>query len=365
MSACCNSKKTRPIAGLEFSTDEIHAAAHDRRLLSLELEMTHACNLRCLYCYSGAGHPLAQELTPDEIRDVVCQAAGMGVRKIVILGGGEPFMYPGLPELVEFIHEKGLAVEVFTNGTLIDTALARRLYQNDVSVVVKRNAHSAEIQDWLAGVPGTFARIEQGLDALFQAGYPDATHGLGIQTIICRANYDELPLIWDWARARGIQPYFECMTIKGRASHHPELGVSMKDLETMFQRLSDLDRETFNLHWTPHPPRVGAACTRHLYSILVRANGDVCPCVGVEMAIGNSRRERLADIVESHSVLEDLRNIYTTIKGPCRTCHFNGKCYGCRGNAFELTGDYLASDPCCWFLPELAGNNSPPTEVAP
>lgn len=354
MNACCKSQKMRPIAGLEFSTDEIHAAARDGRLLSLELEMTHACNLRCLYCYSGAGRPLPRELTPDDIRDVVCQAADIAVRKIVILGGGEPLVYPQLPELIEFVRRKGIAVEVFTNGTLIDAAMARRLYRNNVSVVVKRNSQSAEIQDFLAGVPGTFARIEQGLAALFEMGYPNATHGLGIQTVICRANYDELPLLWSWARARRIQPYFECMTIKGRASFHPELGVGMKDLETLFRRLSDIDRETFGIHWTPHPPLAGAACTRHLYSILVRANGDVCPCVGVDIAMGNIRRERLADIVGTHPVLKDLRSIYTTIKGPCRTCHFNGKCYGCRGNAFELTDDYLASDPCCWFNQEGA-----------
>ena len=36
------------------------------------------------------------------------------------------------------------------------------------------------------------------------------------------------------------------------------------------------------------------------------------------------------------------------IKGECRDCDKAEECYGCRGAAYQLTGDYLASDPTCW-----------------
>lgn len=36
-----------------------------------------------------------------------------------------------------------------------------------------------------------------------------------------------------------------------------------------------------------------------------------------------------------------------TIKGPCNSCDMTDGCYGCRGAAYQLTGDYLASDPLC------------------
>ena len=36
------------------------------------------------------------------------------------------------------------------------------------------------------------------------------------------------------------------------------------------------------------------------------------------------------------------------MKGPCASCEENASCYGCRGAAYQWTGDYLASDPCCW-----------------
>jgi predicted hotdog family 3-hydroxylacyl-ACP dehydratase len=46
--------------------------------------------------------------------------------------------------------------------------------------------------------------------------------------------------------------------------------------------------------------------------------------------------------------VQDLREYRRTIKEPCRSCDKARHCYGCRGAAYQLTGDYLASDPLCW-----------------
>ncbi len=338
-----------PIAGLEFDAQEISAAVRRHGLLSIELEMTHLCNLRCLYCYSRAGHQAQDEMSLAEIEDVVVQALSLGAKKVVILGGGEPLLYPQLRELVHLIRQLGAGVELFTNGTVLTADLAQFLYDEAVSVVIKRNSLSPQVQDELAGLPGTFARIETGLAHLLRAGYPGPNHGLGMQTIICRQNLPEIPDLWRWARSRGLQPYFECLTYQGRAVDHDGLLVSRQQLGVLFRRLSEIDRAEFGHDWQPHPPLAGAACRRHLYSILVKANGDLYPCVGVEINLGNTRKDRLADVLRENPVVHDLRHVYENLKGPCGTCRLTGECYGCRGNAFQLTGDHLASDPLCWL----------------
>jgi len=339
----------RPIAGAELSREDIEAAARQARLLSMEIEMTHACNLHCGYCYASAGKPLADELSLTEIIDAVIQAADLGARKIVVLGGGEPCMYRDLHALIERIRAMELDVELFTNGTLIDRSRAEFLHNSGVSVVVKRNSLRQAVQDELAGVPGAFERIEKGLAALMEAGYPDQTHGLGVQTVICRKNLDEICDLWRWARDRGIQPYFECLTVQGRLNENMHLNISLEETRGVFLDLCRIDREVYGVSWAPHPPLASSRCARHLYSILLTANGDFHPCVGVAIPVGNVRRDRLADILTADPVLCDMRNIYDRIKGRCRDCQLNGECYGCRGNAFQLTGDHLASDPSCWL----------------
>ncbi len=337
------------MAGAEFSAEQVAAAVRDHRLLSMEVEMTHRCNLRCVYCYADAGAPLPNEMSREDILRGIDQGIRLGARKIVILGGGEPCLYPHLRELIDHMHRAKVDIELFSNGTLMTRSLAEYLFERRVAVVVKRNALDPAVQDRLAGVPGTLERIERGLAFLLAAGYPDAQHGLGIETVICRANLGQLPDLWRWARTGGILPYFECITTQGRARRAEGLSVSAAELHEAFQTLSDIDRREFGIEWSPHPPLAASRCARHLYSILIKADGTVYPCVGVEINLGNIVRDSLESIILSHPVVHDLRNIYQKIKGRCRTCRLNGECYGCRGNAFQRTGDYLAPDPGCWL----------------
>ncbi|HWU39191.1 MAG TPA: SPASM domain-containing protein, partial [Candidatus Acidoferrum sp.] len=105
------------------------------------------------------------------------------------------------------------------------------------------------------------------------------------------------------------------------------------------------------LHWTPKPPIAGFTCRRHLYSCLVNSQGVVQPCTGVDLPVGNVREKPLATILRESKVIRDLRRVYQRIDSGCRVCEFEGECYGCRGNAYQITGDYLAADPACWLAP--------------
>jgi len=335
--------------GLEFSREEIAAARARKGLLSMELELSRLCNLRCVYCYAASGVPLEGELTLSEIYSAIDQAAALGARKIIILGGGEPLLYKELFTVIDYIQAKNLTADLFTNGMLITPEKAQALYDRQVAVVIKQNSRNPEVQDFLAGQPGAFAAIAKGLANLQAVGYPDADHILGIETIVCQQNYAELADLWIWARQQGIIPYIEMMTRQGRATEHPELEVPMIEIQALFERLAEIDAEQFGNTWTPHPPLAASQCARHEYSCTVTAVGDVQPCPGVSVTVGNIRENSLADILEHSQPIQELRNIRKMIKGRCQGCVFGDYCYGCRGHAYQVTGDYLAEDPLCWL----------------
>ncbi|MCK5226577.1 MAG: radical SAM protein [Desulfobulbaceae bacterium] len=335
--------------GLEFTQEEIERARSENRLLSMELELSRLCNLRCIYCYAASGLALENELSFDEITNAIDQGIELGARNIIILGGGEPLLYPDLFKVIDYILSKGVRADLFTNATLITPEIAEQLYEKKVSVVMKQNSHTKEIQDTLAGHAGAFDAIRKGLTALLDAGYPDETHTLGIETIICKQNIKELPALWRWAKTKGIIPYFETMTWQGRAKEHPELEVSIDDVRQLFETLAKIDREEFGNEWTPHPPLVSSHCARHEYSCTVTADGDIHPCPGVSIPVGNIREKSLADILNKSPVVRDLRNIRQTVKGQCKECDLGSFCYGCRGHAYQVSGDYLAEDPVCWL----------------
>ncbi|MCJ8501587.1 radical SAM protein [Desulfatitalea alkaliphila] len=336
-----------PISNFEFSPEDIKEAVRRGRLLSMEIEFSLRCNFRCPYCYVPREDQLKNELCLDEIRDTILQAKALGARKIIILGG-EPTIYPHTLELIRFMRGHELEVEIFSNGSGITAEFARQLHAMQVRVVMKMNSFDAELQDRLSGLPGAHRIIHDALEHLKSAGYPSAEHFLAVSSIICPQNIDELPGMWQWLREQGIAPYFEIITPQANARHNDWLMVDPLELERFFQDIADMDRRLFGQEWEIQPPLVGNKCMRHKFSCLVNAQGYVMPCVGVTIPLGNIRQQPLTRILAESQVLKDLKDHRHTIKGPCHDCDRAEECYGCRGAAYQLTGDYLASDPLCW-----------------
>jgi radical SAM protein with 4Fe4S-binding SPASM domain len=332
---------------LAFTEEEIHAAATANRLLSMEIEFSRACNFRCVYCYLEERCARSDELTREEIKDVILQGKELGARKIIILGG-EPSIYPHLIEMLRFIGSLGLEIEIFTNGSGVDGVLASVLAEEKARVVIKMNSRDARVQDRLAGKKGAFAIIGQALEHLRREGYPSEHLFLAASTVICRQNLEELPALWQWLRSQHIEPYFEILTPQAHALENSWLNVDPAELRALFTQLSAMDQDRYGRIWDPQPPLIGNKCMRHQVSCVVTANGTVMPCVGVTIALDNIRIHRLADILRNSEVVRDLKNYRQMIKGPCGSCEKSSECYGCRGAAYQLTGDYLASDPTCW-----------------
>jgi radical SAM protein with 4Fe4S-binding SPASM domain len=262
-------------------------------------------------------------------------------------------MYRGLTEVVSFISSLGLQQILFSNGTLISRETADFLFENRVSMIIKCNSFKPEVQDLLTGVDGVSRNIKKGMEHLMAAGYPGEQSMLGIQTVICRQNIGELPEMWTWARERGIIPYFEMLTKQGRARANMSLDVGMHETRSVFEKIEEIDRKRFGITWRSRPTVVAFSCKRHLYSCLINSQGNVQPCTGIDIAIGNIRKKPLQEILENSSMINNLRNIYQKIEGACKTCEHNCECYGCRGNAYQITGNYLASDPTCWRLQQM------------
>ena len=338
---------------LEFTEKEIKKAVAEDRLLSMEIEFSRICNFRCSYCYVPEKKEHRGELSRDEIKDVILQAKELGARKIIILGG-EPSIYPHLPEMLCFLAEHGFEVEMFSNGTGIDQELAKILAELRVRVVLKLNSRNREIQDRLAGREGAYDIIQTAFGHLKEAGYPSDDLFLALSTVICQPNFDELVELWQWVRDQKMEPYFEVITPQENALENIWLSVDSTKLKDLFTELSTIDQEKYGRDWEPQPPLVGNKCMRHQVSCLVTATGDVTPCVGVTIPLDNIRNNSLGYILKNSEVVNNLKNYREMIKGECRDCDKAEECYGCRGAAYQLTGDYLASDPTCWRNKKVA-----------
>ena len=327
----------------DFSVEESLEAAASGKLLSAEIEFNRSCNYRCPYCYA-AGKYENSALEPELAKRVIRDVAKLGARKIVVLGG-EPLLCKNLNEYIELAESLGMASEIFTNASLIDESKARFFHDHGCRVVVKLNSLRPEVQEKLTGVPHALDNALRAIDILQAAGMDEQR--LAASSVICTANESEVAALWKYLRGRHIKPYLEIMTPQGRLLKHRELEVHPRRLKEIFDEICAFDK-SLGFEWEPQPPLVGAKCLRHQYSCVVGANGDVTPCVGLTVYLGNVHEETLPDILRGSNVMRRLKKFRSTIKGPCRTCDKADSCYGCRGAAYQLTGDYLGSDPLCW-----------------
>jgi radical SAM protein with 4Fe4S-binding SPASM domain len=337
------------IDSLDFSPEEIQSSIQNKRLLSIEIEFIRRCNLQCIYCYANGNPKDERQMPPEKIKEVILQAKELGIKHVTLLGGGEPLLYDNLKEIIDFIDKQGLHQTIFTNGVFLTKELTQFMYRHRVSVVVKYNSRSEEIQDTLTQVSGTYRKIERALENLFSSGYPDQGRLFAIQTVICKSNISELPDLWIWARQNNVIPYFETLTYQGRIKDYPEQIPSIPEVRDLFNELSRIDKDMFRQTWKPHPPIAAFTCQRLLFSCLINVQGEVQPCTGIDFSLGNIWSQPLEKILNENEVMHKIRNICSNIKGKCRECKYFPGCYGCRGNAYQLTGDFLASDPYCWI----------------
>jgi MoaA/NifB/PqqE/SkfB family radical SAM enzyme/predicted hotdog family 3-hydroxylacyl-ACP dehydratase len=311
--------------GLGFSAEEIGDCAQRSGLLSIELDLQSSHECRCEAC---AKSPRAI-LSTAEISELLRQAIGEGARRCIFVNG-EASAHPELRTLIEIAGGLRMEIELIANASAIDADLALFLYQSRVSTI-------AEFNDSVEGAIGY----------LNNAGYGSSeSPTLATAISVSVQNLSNIPDVWRWARKRGIEPYIQI--IRPRDGEIPLQLVHPDRARSLFEELARIDHDEFNRSWPTPPALTGRSCKRHQFACHVTPCGTIFACVGVTIPLGNIRSESLHEILEPSEVLENLRAFGKKVKEPCGTCCKTTDCYGCRGAAYQLTGDYLSGDQLCW-----------------
>lgn len=114
----------------------------------INLDLTTACNFNCPYCIDKQVLNTGKMLDFDYLKGLVGHWAENGLKSVIIIGGGEPTIYPFFEKVVEFLKSKNLQVAIVTNGTRMDK--------------IEKIAHLFEPKDWIR------LSIDAGTDKTFQ-----------------------------------------------------------------------------------------------------------------------------------------------------------------------------------------------------
>ena len=97
-------------------------------------EVTMGCNMRCGHCGSSCAESLPDELTTEDALGLCDQIAELGL-KWITLSGGEPLTRKDIPLLVKRLSSQGVAVNIITNGWLLEREMAKQLKDSGISTV--------------------------------------------------------------------------------------------------------------------------------------------------------------------------------------------------------------------------------------
>lgn len=97
------------------------------KIKTLYMELTHACNQHCKFCYLDGGiHQKIEEMTTEEIKSIFCNFKNQGGRYAVITGG-EPTVRKDCFEILDYINSLGIHFTFASNSLLLNESKLQKL----------------------------------------------------------------------------------------------------------------------------------------------------------------------------------------------------------------------------------------------
>jgi MoaA/NifB/PqqE/SkfB family radical SAM enzyme len=262
---------------------------------TLMLSVTNRCQCACPRCAVNGGRKAdAPELTGEEIKKLITEAAALGAREVSFFGG-EPLLREDLAELISFTSGLGLRTAINSNGLLLDEAAAKNLARAGLNIAgISLDDPSPEVHDLGRGVPGLWEKAAAAARALVKNGVP-------VDISFC-ATKDRLrdgraAKMAEVAAGLGARLRILSPMRAGRWDNRPEEVLTAEDRKILRALLAP-----GKVHWvigpvdSPDKPFVCSSFDR--WKVDVTATGDVVPCTYFPEPFGNIRKESLLAIVK-------------------------------------------------------------------
>ncbi|WP_290899918.1 TIGR04053 family radical SAM/SPASM domain-containing protein [Ferroglobus sp.] len=364
-------------------------------------ELTRACMLACKHCRAKAQkkrHP--DELTTEEAYKVVDQLREFGEPyPLLVITGGDPLMRDDVFDIIEYASKSGIRTAIAFSGTKLATKQRlEKLKEAGVArIAISLDGSTSEIHDYFRGVTGTFETSLEILEMAKEIGISRQ-----INTTVTTFNMLDLPNImrigidyeialWDvffivpTGRAKveympSSQEFEDVLNFLYDVSKLTPLNVK-SSAATHLRRVEQMrDRGIYDL---PHgelyyklrskldgfeaKPKeiVSGAYGRSLADGIRRMMGitdgrgmffishigEVYPSGFLPIQAGNVREKSLKEIYMNSKIFVELKNP-DMLKGKCGICEYRRICGGSRARAYAMTGDYLAEEPRCIYIPK-------------
>ena len=270
-----------------------------RAPLYVQYALSNACNMHCRMCNVVQARQREKELTITEIEQLADTLKQMGVG-LIILTGGEPLLREDIAKVVRTFHDRKFSVRIQSNGMLFSKDLLEELKSSGLGgITISLHSLSAEKMAYITNQPDALEKLSEAI-CLLNEVFSSPEYILGINTVVCGLNIDEIPAIVKFATRVG----FSISLIPVHLDRGDQFIVRGKDLtfdiskndypaiDRLYDELISLKRGGYNIYNSEHflkespaflkSGKVSWKCESPDLYFSISPSGIFLPCVDLE-----------------------------------------------------------------------------------
>ncbi len=334
-----------------------------------QFDITSKCNQNCIYCSSDNLMAHKTDLSTEKIIGTLQSLYNRGIWSLV-LSGGEIFLRKDIFELLDFTNRLDIVTWIFTNATLIDDKIAKKLAIYDKLLIqTSLDSSNPDINNIQRGMSGAFERTVKGIKKLIKNGiFPT------VSITITQNNFDDFEKTVVFLHDLSIKQIrlAPASVTYGKAEKNKDkISLTNEEIKLLGKKISKLSKQynekiyfsvspnMFNFLSNPELVKtVEAGCEAGKDTIYISSKGDVYPCYSLafpEFKAGNIIKQDITDIWDNSEVFKRFRRLSIDDLEKCKSCPMLDKCFGgCRGMAYAYNKKLNAPDPvyCSFYLDE-------------
>lgn len=332
----------------------------ETQISSVMLELTYNCSAKCIHCYNtGAtrndnevcGRNIANEMSIENYKQLIDEIDSLGCYK-VCLSGGDPFSKPIVWDIIDYLYQKEIAFDVFTNGISITDKIDKLVNYYPRLIGISIYSGVAAIHDRITRIKGSLKRSLLVAEHLSEFGVP-----MAFKCVVMKPNLKTYHQVKDLAKQYGAIIQIEanlCMGVDGDMSMINHLRLSREEFEIL---LCDKDIPLYVGLDTPNEGRVvkephAYPCAGGNGTYTITPNGNMVICVNLHWVLGNVTQMPIKDILQSEALKEWRNTNIGKIEG-CGSKPECDYCTLCSGNNYNEHKVLTKSSSVNCFMAEV------------
>ena len=327
-----------------------------QKFLSVQLEITNACNLNCLHCYQP-GHSGNTDISFGDWRRILAQYKKLSEKLHLAphfcISGGEPTISPLFPLILAELHANWPAADIalLTNGTCLSEKILTELTRHNVAVQISIDGPDSERHDYIRGL-GNFEKAMKGLKTLQDSGLNAI-----FQAVLSTRTAPGIQDFFETAKSKGVAAMNFTRFIpqgkgKGLCEHGGDRPLAGTALKNAYTAVVDVSKKCGIPTATNQPlfalisPELGAHGKYGFQGLVIDYLGNLKVSSRTDFRLGNILEAGLEELFLRQPIMKELRD--GDIEG-CGICRFYDRCGGDRNASYAMYGSFLKKDPGCWL----------------